>query len=194
MTEKEKAAAGLLYDANYDRALIDERLWAKELCHRHNALPPGEAEERQALIRTLLGACGDSFLIEQPFYCDYGYNVTIGENFYANYGLVLLDAAPITFGDDVFIGPGCGFYAAGHPASPALRNRGLEYAKPITVGNSVWFGGNCAVMPGVRIGDNTVIGGGSVVTREIPPGVIAVGNPCRVLRPLTPEELAGETD
>lgn len=192
MTEKEKAAAGLIYDANYDKELIEERLRAKDFCYRYNNLHPAKGEERRQLIGELLGKTGREFLIEQPFYCDYGYNIEIGENFYANYGLIVLDAAKVAFGSDVFIGPSCGFYTAGHPVNPHRRNQGMEYAKPITVGNSVWLGGHCVVLPGVAIGDNTVIGAGSVVTGDIPAGVIAVGSPCKVLRPLTEEELSGD--
>ena len=121
-------------------------------------------------------------LIEQPFYCDYGYNVHVGENFYANYNLVILDEAPVTFGDNVFIAPFCGFYTAGHPLDAAERNRGLEYARPITVGRNVWFGANVTVLPGVTIGDNCVIGAGSVVNKDIPAGTMAAGNPCRVIK------------
>ncbi len=124
-------------------------------------------------------------MIEPSFYCDYGYNIEIGENFYSNHNLVILDGGKVAFGDNVFIAPNCGFYTAGHPLDVKQRNRGLEYAYPIKVGNNVWIGGNVSVMPGVTIGDNTVIGGGSVVTKNIPSGVVAVGNPCRVLREIT---------
>lgn len=114
--------------------------------------------------------------------CDYGYNIHFGRNFYTNHNLVILDTATVKFGDNVFIGPNCGFYTAGHPVDVKQRNSGLEYAKPITVGNNVWFGGNVIVLPGVTIGDNTIIGAGSVVTKDIPANVIAVGNPCKVIK------------
>lgn len=183
-TEKEKAEAGLLYDANYDPQLIADRDACKNLYFEYNNLPPSCKEERQQLIRKMLGKTGDTFLIEQPFYCDYGYNIEIGENFFANMNCVILDGAKVRFGDNVFIAPSCGFYTAGHPLDVKQRNEGLEYAYPITVGNNVWIGAQCIILPGVTIGDNSVIGAGSVVTHDIPSGVLAVGNPCRVLREL----------
>ena len=124
----------------------------------------------------------------QPFWCDYGYNITFGENFFANHNLVILDCAKVTFGNNVFIGPNCGFYTAGHPIDFEQRNRGLEYAYPIKVGSNVWFGGGVQVMPGVSIGSNVVIGGGSIVTKDIPSNVIAVGNPCKVIREITEKD------
>ncbi len=181
-TEKEKAHNGELYDANYDAELIAERDACKALYFEYNALHPNRKEERYNLMRKLLGKTKDNFLIEQPFYCDYGYNIEIGENFYANVNCVILDGAKVTFGDNVFIAPSCGFYTAGHPLDVAQRNKGLEYARPITIGNNVWIGAQCAILPGITIGDNTVIGAGSVVTHDIPSGVVAAGNPCRVLR------------
>lgn len=183
-SEKEKCRQGLLYDANNDAELIRERQQCKELCCAYNRLMPSEIGHREELIRRLLGKTGRSFLIEQPFYCDYGYNVEIGENFYANVNCVILDEATVRFGDNVFIAPNCGFYTAGHPFDVEQRNRGLEYARPITVGNNVWIGAQVCVLPGVTIGDNCVIGAGSVVNRDIPAGSLAVGNPCRVIRKL----------
>jgi acetyltransferase-like isoleucine patch superfamily enzyme len=185
MNEKEKSAKGLLYDANYDETLIEERQQCKDVLYAHNHLLPSKLEERQTIIRQLLGKTAKSFLIEQPFYCDYGYNIEIGENFYSNFNCTILDGAKVTFGDNVFIAPNCGFYTAGHPLDVEQRNQGLEYAYPITVGNNVWIGAQVAVMPGVTIGDNTVIGAGSVVTKDIPAGVVAAGNPCRVIREIT---------
>lgn len=183
-SEKEKCRQGLLYDANNDAELIRERQQCKELCCAYNRLMPSEIGRREELIRRLLGKTGRSFLIEQPFYCDYGYNVEIGENFYANVNCVILDEATVRFGDNVFIAPNCGFYTAGHPFDVEQRNRGLEYARPITVGNNVWIGAQVCVLSGVTIGDNCVIGAGSVVNRDIPAGSLAVGNPCRVIRKL----------
>ena len=126
-----------------------------------------------------------SAVVTAPFYCDYGINITLGENFYSNYNLILLDGAKITFGDNVFIAPNCVFTTAAHPIDTQQRNQGLEIALPITVGDNVWFGANVTVLPGVTIGSDTVIGAGSVVTKDIPSGVVAVGNPCRVLREIT---------
>lgn len=185
MTEKEKAQKGLLYDNNNDKQLVEERLQAKELCYDYNQLRPSRLEERKEIIRKLFAKTGQEFLIEQPFYCDQGYNIETGDNFYVNHNCVMLDAAKITFGDHVFIAPNCGFYTAGHPIDVQQRNQGLEVALPITVGNNVWIGGGVSVLPGVSIGEGTIIGAGSVVTRDIPAGVIAAGNPCRVLREIT---------
>ncbi len=183
-TEKEKMLEGVLYDANSDRELIADRLRCKELCREYNMMPPARTDLREDLLRRLLGRTGSSFLIEQPFYCDYGYNIEIGENFYANVNCVILDEAKVTFGDNVFIAPDCGFYTAGHPFDVEQRNRGLEYAHPIAIGNNVWIGARVCVLPDVTVGDNSVIGAGSVVTKDIPSGVLAVGNPCRVVRKL----------
>lgn len=185
MTEKEKMLAGEIYDANYDKELMIERTECKDLCHEYNQLSPSNTEGQQAIIKKLFGKTNGDFMVTAPFWCDYGYNIEVGENFYTNHNCVILDAAKVTFGDNVFIAPNCGFYTAGHPTDVEKRNQGLEYAYPITVGNNVWIGGGVQVMPGVTIGDNTVIGGGSVVTKDIPSGVIAVGNPCRVLREIT---------
>ena len=182
LSEKEKCLLGQLYDANYDAELIAERTKCKDLCFRYNQLLPSRIEERKQLLRELLGKTGKDFLIEQPFYCDYGYNINLGENFYSNVNCVILDGAPVTFGDNVFIAPNCGFYTAGHPLDVQQRNQGLEYAKPIHVGNNVWIGAHVSVLPGVTIGDNCVIGAGSVVTKDIPANSLAVGNPCRVIR------------
>lgn len=189
MTEKEKRDAGLLYDANYDMALGQEMEACKDLCFAYNQLRPSMWEEREKLMRKILGKTKGAFVIQAPFWCDYGYNIEIGENFFANHNLVILDGAKVTFGDNVFIAPDCAFYTAGHPVDAKRRNEGLEYAWPITVGNNVWIGGGVQVMPGVTIGSNVVIGAGSVVTKDIPDHVIAVGNPCRVLREITEEEL-----
>lgn len=184
VTEKDKCRAGELYDANNDAELIAERLQCKERCAEYNAIPPLQNSEREALLRRLLGRTGKTFLIEQPFYCDYGYNISIGENFYMNVNCTILDGAEVTFGDNVFVGPNCGFYTAGHPLEVPLRNKGLEYAHPIRIGNNVWIGGHVCVLPGVTIGDNTVIGAGSVVTKSIPADCVAAGNPCRIIKKL----------
>ena len=189
MTEKEKCHNGLLYDANYDEELLKERSVCKDLCYEYNNLRPSMIEERSRIIRLLLGKTCKNFLIEQPFYCDYGYNIEIGENFYMNVNCVILDGAKVTFGNNVFIAPNCGFYTAGHPLDVKQRNEGLEYAYPITIGHNVWIGANVTVLPGVSIGDDSIIGAGSVVTKDIPSGVMAVGNPCRVIREITEEDM-----
>ena len=185
MTEKEKMRAQMLYDANYDQTLLEERDKAKDLCHQYNQLRPSDRLGQREVLKKLLGKTGENFILTAPFWCDYGYNIELGENFYANHNLVILDGAKVTFGDNVFIGPDCGFYTAGHPIDFERRNRGLEYAYSITVGDNVWIGAGVQVMPGVSIGSNVVIGGGSVVVKDIPGNCVAVGNPCRVLRPIT---------
>ena len=182
MNEKEKMLAGELYDANYNEELQKEREKAKDLCYEYNQIKPSNQEEKRKIMKQLLGSTKQDFLIEQPFMCDYGYNIEIGENFYANHNLIILDGNKVKFGDNVFIAPNCAFYTAGHPLDAEQRNKGLEYAKPIEVGNSVWIGGNVVVLPGVKIGDHCVIGAGSVVTKDIPDNSVAVGNPCKVIR------------
>lgn len=183
LNEKEKMLSGEIYDAS-DQNLIKERNITKDFCFEYNHLQPSRFQERKALIKKLFGKTGKMFHIEQPFYCDYGYNIEVGENFYTNVNVVILDCAKVTFGDNVFIAPNCGFYTAGHPFDVEHRNKALEYAYPITVGNNVWIGAGCSILPGVTIGDNTVIGAGSVVTKDIPANVLAVVNPCREIREL----------
>ena len=188
MTEKEKSKQGLLYNANYDEALINERTICKNLCQEYNETKYSDFEKRNELIKKIIKTTKNSFLIEQPFWCDYGYNIELGENFYANHNLVILDGAVVKFGDNVFIGPNCGFYTAAHPVNAKQRNEGLEYARPISIGNNVWLGANVVVLPGVTIGDNSIIGAGSIVTKDMPGNIIAAGNPCKVIREITDEQ------
>ena len=177
-----------LYDANFDPVILEAVAECKDLCHEYNQMRPSARIERQELLRSIVGSMGERATIVSPFWCDYGANIHLGEGFYANHGLVVLDGAPVTFGHDVYIAPNCVFSTAGHPLDTPRRNEGLEYALPITVGDNVWFGMGVLVCPGVTIGSDVVIGAGSVVTRNIPSGVVAVGNPCRVLRPITQED------
>ena len=177
MSEKEKMISGVLYNPNSEE-LLNDRIRTKNLCREYNnTLQP-------ALIKELFGKTEERFQIEPSFFCDYGYNIEIGENFYSNHNLVILDCAKVIFGENVFIGPNCGFYTAEHPIQAEERNKGLEFAHPITVGNNVWIGGGVTVISGVTIGDNVVIGAGSVVVKDIPSNVVAVGNPCRVIKNL----------
>lgn len=187
MTEKDKMLAGMLYRTGpgSDIKAKQELDRARELCALCNRLLPSQDEERLALLRQLLGRTGDRFWIGHNFWCDFGSNIELGENFFANHDLVILDCAKVIFGRNCFVGPQCGFYTAAHPLDAAQRNAGMQYALPITVGDDVWFGGHVSVLPGVNIGAGAVIGAGSVVTRDIPSGVVAAGNPCRVLREIT---------
>lgn len=184
MTEKEKQQAGELYNGG-DKELTAERTAAKKLCAEYNSATYNDYQKKERILDRLLALRGENTWIESNFFCDYGYNIVIGDNFYANHNCVILDCADVVFGDNVFIGPNCGFYTAGHPIDAEQRNSGLEYAKPIKIGSDVWIGGNVCVMPGVTIGDNVVIGGGSVVVSDIPSGTVAVGNPCKVIRKIT---------
>ncbi|MCC8190065.1 MAG: sugar O-acetyltransferase [Planctomycetes bacterium] len=185
MDDKAKMLAGSLYRAS-GAGLPAERLAAKTLCQEYNVLHPARLpHEGMDLLRRLFGRLGDNGEICQPFYCDYGYNIEVGNNFYANHHCVILDPARVVFGDNVMIGPNCGFYTAGHPLVAAERTALWEFAHPIRVGDDVWFGGNVVVLPGVSVGSGTVVGAGSVVTKSLPAGVLAAGNPCRVLREVT---------
>ena len=173
MSEKDKMLAWEIYNANYDKELMKERIKAKDKCYEYNHIKPSNVEDRTNLMKSILGKYKSNFYIEQPFMCDYGYNIEIGENFYANHNLIILDGNKVQFGNNVFIAPNCSFYTAGHPLEVETRNKGLEYAKPIKVGNNVWIGGNVVVLPGVSIGDNVVIGAGSIVNKDIPSNVVA---------------------
>ena len=192
MTEKEKRDLGMIYNANYDLEIGRDLVKCKDICFEYNQIRPSQHTERINMLNELFGKVKSIMAVQSPFWCDFGYNIEVGENFYANHGCVILDCAKVTFGDNVFIGPNCGFYTAGHPIDSERRNAGLEYAYPITVGDNVWFGGGIQVMPGVTIGSHVVIGSGSIVTKDIPDNVVALGNPCKVLRAITQEDLKRE--
>lgn len=187
MTEKEKMIRGELYDPQCP-TLKRDRLRAKSLCYQYNQLPPSEEARRAEILKTLFGSVQSGIHIEPTLWCDYGYNITVGENFYANHNLVILDVAPVHFGDNVMVACNCGFYTATHPIDAVARKSGREFALPITVGDDVWIGSGAQVLPGVIIGSNVVIGAGSVVSKDIPDHSVAVGNPCRVIRTLSPIE------
>ncbi|HIK19263.1 MAG TPA: sugar O-acetyltransferase [Leptolyngbyaceae cyanobacterium M33_DOE_097] len=182
-TEKQRMLAGELYLAS-DPELASESLRAAQLLRQFNQLAVEAIAERQEILKMLLGSVGESPTIVPPFHCDYGSNIYIGDRFYMNYGGVMLDCNRIQIGNDVLCAPYVQIYAAYHPVDPTVRLTGRELAAPITIGNNVWIGGGVIICPGVTIGDNTTIGAGSVVTKDIPSNVVAVGNPCRVLRQL----------
>ena len=179
--------AGLPYKAWLD-GLSEERMENKERIYRYNSLSPEQGEEQAALIKEIIGKCGENIWIETPFHCDYGWNIEVGENFFANYNLTILDVGKVVIGKNAQIAPNVSIYTAGHPVHPDSRNTGYEYGIGVTIGDNVWLGGNTVINPGVTIGNNVVIGAGSVVTKDLPDDVIAVGNPCRVLRKITEED------
>ena len=182
MTEKEKMLAGEVYDAT-DPELIGELMATREVLYEYNTLRPSECKRMKEILKGLLGHVGDNnFLINQPFRCDYGKQISIGKRFFANFNFVVLDEAHVTIGDDCFIGPNVSIYTACHSTDPVERNSRREWAKPVIIGNNVWIGGSVTILPGVTIGDNVTIGAGSVVTRDIPSNSVAVGNPCKVIK------------
>ena len=184
MTEKEKMEKGELYDAAIPE-LIEQLLSTRDKIFELNHLRPSQLEEREKLIREIIGTTPEKFIIISPFFCDYGHNIHLGKNFFANYNCTLLDVAKIKIGDNCQMAPNVAIYTAGHPIHPVSRNSAYEYGKEVTIGDNVWLGGNTVVCPGVHIGNNVVIGAGSVVTRDIPDWSIAAGNPCKVIRKIT---------
>ncbi len=183
MSELEKMLKGDLYNPEDDQ-LKSLRNRAKELCMRYNSLLPEQEEEKKKLLISLLAKGGGNCHIEPNFFCDYGCNIEFDGFVYINHNSVFLDCAKIKIGKNTLIGPNCGFYTAFHPLIAKERNSGLESAKPITIGEDVWIGGNVTILSGVKIGNRSVIGAGSVVTKDIPQDCVAVGNPCKVLKSL----------
>jgi maltose O-acetyltransferase len=182
---RELMLAGELYIAD-DPALAEDARRAMDLTHRINTADPNDADLRRTLLTALLGAFGEGSEIRPPFRCDYGYQTFVGARTFANFGLISLDVATVTVGDDVQIGPNVQLLTALHPVAAGPRRDKWEAAKPIRIGHNVWLGGGVIVLPGVTIGDNTVVGAGAVVTRDLPPDVVAVGNPARVTRAVEP--------
>jgi maltose O-acetyltransferase len=181
-TELEKMVAGELYDA-FDAEIVRLRTLARERTQALNTAPVADEAARRAILRQLFAKGGDTVLLEPPFQCDYGTNIHLGERVFFNFNCVVLDVCPVTIGDFTLFGPGVQILTPLHPLDAALRRK-QEYGKPITIGSDVWVGGAALILPGVRIGDRSVIGAGSVVTRDVPDGVFAAGNPCRVIRPI----------
>jgi acetyltransferase-like isoleucine patch superfamily enzyme len=183
MTQREKALKGEWFIAG-DPVLQQERQRARQLCFQLNQCDPTDSTARTAILQKLLGSISGDFEILSPFYCDYGSRISIGHRFFANYNCTILDGAEVVFGDDVRIGPNCTFCTPNHAMDPQMRKEGHLIFKPITIGHNVWFGAGVTVLPGVTIGDHSVIGAGSVVTRDIPANVFAAGNPCKVIKSL----------
>ena len=184
MTEKEKMLSGMVYSA-IDDQLLKELNEVKEIIHEYNALKPSQTLRRFQILKDLLGhVADDEIIVNQPFYCDYGKQIRVGKRFFANFNLTVLDEASVTIGDDCFIGPNVSIYTACHSTDPLERNTRREWAEPVTIGDNVWIGGSVTILPGVTIGSNVTIGAGPVVTRDIPDNVVAVGNPCKVIKNL----------
>lgn len=182
-TEKHKMLGGELYRAS-DKELLDERRHAQQLLARYNGLPDSGHDMRTTLLRHFLCAVGEGTVVLPTFTCDYGYNISLGRNVFINYHCIFLDCAPIAIGDDVQIGPAVQLYTAQHPIDAKVRRSGLESASAIRIGNDVWIGGGAVVLPGVTIGDRSIVGAGSVVVHNVPPESLVVGNPARIVRTL----------
>lgn len=179
---------GELYKLNDDKELNEDFMRARRLTRLFNSMTEEQMEERKEIIKELFKSTGENVHVEQTFHCDYGCHISVGENFYANYDCIMVDVCEVTIGDNVLLAPRVGIYTAGHPIDAGVRNEGLEFGKPVTIGDNVWIGANAVINPGVTIGSNVVIGSGSVVTKDIPDNVVAVGNPCTVLRKISEED------
>ena len=173
--------SGRIYDATHPR-LIEKLAETREALWEYNNIRPGDIVAQNAILRRLLGRTGRNFHFNQPFRCDYGCNISIGENFFANFNLTILDEAPVVIGDDAFIGPNVSIYTACHPIEADKRSTRQEWAEPVTIGNDVWIGGSATILPGVTIGDRVVIGAGAVVTKDVPPDCVVGGNPAKIIK------------
>jgi maltose O-acetyltransferase len=189
-TEREKMLAGEMYDA-LDPVLVAGRERARDLCQALNATREADQDARRRIVRELFGAGGDTVWMQPPFFCDYGSNIELGERVFFNFNCIVLDVCRVTIGDYTMFGPAVQIYTPLHPLDAAQRRK-EEYGKPVEIGSDVWVGGGAIILPGVRIGSRSVIGAGSVVTRDVPAGVFAAGNPCRVIRPI--EQGAGDRE
>ncbi|WP_105102858.1 sugar O-acetyltransferase [Microbulbifer pacificus] len=186
MSELRKMLSGEMYNPA-DPELAERRLRARLLFEELNSISQQDRPRRDRLIRALFGSAGQQIQIESPFHCDYGENIHVGENFFANFGCVILDVAEVRFGDNCMLAPQVGIYTATHPLDPEERRSGREYAKPVTIGNDCWIGGMAVINPGVTLGDNVVVASGAVVTRSYGDNVVLAGNPARVIRTLEVE-------
>ena len=191
MTEKDKMLAGEWYNANFDEALIKERMVVKDLCFQFNQTAPSQIKSRLEILRKILPKVDvEQIEVLSPFVVDYGYNIQIGAGSFFNHNIYLMDCAEIKIGKKCFIGPNCGFYTAIHPMLVEPRNEGLEMAKPIELADNIWIGADVTILPGVKIGEGSVIGAKSLVSKNIPAGVLAFGNPCRVIKPILEDRLS----
>ena len=188
MTESEKMKLGLWHDANFDDELVQQRLIAEDLCFELNNTRPSKVEDRNAILNQLIPNLGNDCTILSPFITDYGCYCSIGHDTFINHNAYLMDGGGITIGHHCFIGPNCGMYTAIHPMLAEERNQGLEKALPIVIGDNCWIGADVTILLGVTIGSDTIIGAKSVVTKDIPDHVLALGNPCRVIRPITEDD------
>lgn len=187
MDNIERRDAGLAYIS--DAAVFEEQKITRRLLREFNTTDPSDFETLNKLAHQIIGSSKENLAVMPPFYCDYGSHIHVGKNFFANYNCTILDVAKVEIGDNVLFAPNVSLYTAGHPIHPLSRNSGYEYGIPVKIGNNVWVGGNVVITPGVTIGDNVVIGAGSVVTKDIPANVVAAGNPCKVIRAITEDDM-----
>ena len=187
MDNIERRENGMVYKS--DKSVYEQEKIARRLTYEINTMDTSDFEGIEKKVKELFGRCAGHVRVNPPFYCDYGSNIEIGSNFFANYNCTVLDVAKVKIGNNCLFAPNVSIYTAGHPIHPALRNTGYEYGEAVTIGNNVWIGGNSVICPGVTIGDNAVIGAGSVVTKDIPSWSVAAGNPCRVIRKVTKDDL-----